>query len=515
MKILRSIATVGGYTAVSRVFGLGREILMSHVLGVGMVSDAFWVAFKFPNFFRRFFAEGAFNAAFVPMFAGTLATEGISTARLLAERVLSVLVLVLIGLVIFIEFGVPWLIYGLAPGFATTPERLDLAIQFIRITFPYILFISLAALLSGVLNSLDRFAAAAAAPILLNILMILALIVYSSINLSAGHALSWAVFIAGVIQLLWLYIACKRAGFPISIKFPHLTPEVKKVVTLMIPGAFGAGVMQVNLLMDMILASFLPLGAISYLCYADRLNQLPLSIFGVAIGTALLPLLSRQLRAGEVEKALKSQNMAVEVALQLTLPAAVGLIVLAYPIINLIYGHGHFTKMDVAATAPALAAFATGLPAYVLGKVFVTSFFARQDTKTPVKIAILCVATNLFLNLILMRFFAHVGMAIATSIAAWLNTGLLVLALRRRGLFSVSRHLRHLSLRLCLVCAMMAGGIFLLLDPLEPLLIGGIMHQISGIATLVTFGLVLFIGFGQWVGAFNIQALVRTWRQRS
>jgi len=283
MRLIRAIATVGGYTGVSRIFGLVRESLMSHILGASPLTDAFLVAFKFPNFFRRFFAEGAFNASFVPQFSGQLASEGIESARLLAERVMAVLVTTLLIFVIVIVIVTPWVMGVIAPGFSTTPERLEMAITFTRITFPYILFISIAALLSGVLNSLDRFAAAAAAPIILNIVMIGAMLLFSYADLATGKALSWAVFLAGVLQLGWLYWACWRTGLRLKLRVPHLTPEVRKVIRLMIPGAIGAGVMNINLLLDMMFASLLPSGSISFLHYADRLNQLPLSLFGIAM----------------------------------------------------------------------------------------------------------------------------------------------------------------------------------------------------------------------------------------
>lgn len=456
MQLLRAATTVGGYTALSRILGLIREILMSHVLGASLVADAFVVAFKFPNFFRRFFAEGAFNAAFVPQFAGRLAEQGLHPAKLLAEQVFSVMAWFLLTFVIIVEVFAPTLMPYLAPGFITTPERLNLAVEFTRITFPYILFISLSALLAGVLNSIDRFAAAAAAPILLNVMMIGALLVFPELHMEPGFALSASVLIAGVIQLLWLYWVCTRAKVRLTLKLPALTDDVKKVLKLMIPGTIGAGVMQINLLVDMILASLLPTGALSYLYYADRLNQLPLSIFGVAIGTALLPPLSRYWRKNEVQKALQTQTTALEIAMQLTIPASVGLVVLSYPLIKLIFGHGHFTLMDVAATAPALAAFALGLPAYVAGKVFATTYFAREDTITPVKVAIVCVVSNFIMNLIFMKWFLHVGMALATSIAAWINVTILAFLLRKEGLFTFSKKLVIMTLKVIVLSAVMA-----------------------------------------------------------
>jgi putative peptidoglycan lipid II flippase len=499
MRMMRAILTVGSFTAISRVFGLIRESLISHLLGASLVTDAFFIAFKFPNLFRRIFAEGAFNAAFVPLFSKQLVSHGPKEARQTAERVFAVMVVVLTIFVVGVVLLTPWIIHIIAPGFATTPERMDLAITFTRITFPYILFISLAAHLSGVLNSLDRFAAAAGVPILLNVVMITSLLLAPELGFSYGTSLSWAVFLAGILQFGWLYISCWRIGFPIHLRWPHMTPEVKNLIKLMIPGVIGAGVMNVNVFIDMILASYLPEKSVSFLYYADRLNQLPLSIFGIAIGTALLPSLSRQLRAGETSKAERSKTLATEFALQVTLPAALGLILLADPIIDLIYG---LPPLESRATAQALAAFALGIPAYVLNKVFTTSFFARQDTKTPVKIASCCIAINLVLNLWLMQWMAHVGLALATSIAAWLNTLLLYLILHRRQWFTFPWSLVKLTSKVMICCLVMAVGL--------------IQFNVSTLVSdtlLLRVGLAICIGMGLYgisaycCGILNIQRL--------
>ena len=503
MQLLRAATTVGAYTALSRILGLIREILMSHVLGAGLISDAFVVAFKFPNFFRRFFAEGAFNAAFVPQFAGRLAQQGLVPAKILADHVFSVMAWFLLVFVAGVEIFAADLMPYLAPGFITTPERLSLATEFTRITFPYILFISLSSLLAGVLNSIDRFAAAAAAPILLNIMMIAALLVFPTLRMEPGFVLSVSVFIAGVVQFLWLYWVCGRTNINLRLGLPVLTDDVKKVLKLMIPGAIGAGVMQINLLVDMILASLLPTGSLSYLYYADRLNQLPLSIFGVAIGTALLPPLSRYWRKGDVEKALQTQITALEIALQLTVPAAIGLIVLSHLLIKLIFGHGHFTATDVAATAPTLAAFALGLPAYVVGKVFSTTYFAREDTTTPVKAAVICVVSNFIMNLIFMKWFLHIGMALATSLSAWINVIILGALLKRDGFFVFSRQLLIMTLKVVVLSAVM-GLLLVFLQDTFPNNATSIFGEI-----LITLGYV-FIGILSYcLGGYAIG--IRPW----
>lgn len=503
MNLLRAATTVGSYTAISRLLGLVREIFLSHILGAGLVADAFVVAFKFPNFFRRFFAEGAFNAAFVPQFAGLLSENSSEKSSLLAkdlaQKVFSNLAWFLLFFVLFVEMTTPYLIPLIAPGFATTPERLNLAIQFTRITFPYILFISLSALLAGVLNSLHHFAAAAAAPILLNLMMISALVFYPQTGFEPGTILCWSVFFAGIIQFSWLYWICQKLDFKFWLTWPSLTADVKKILKLMVPGTIGAGVMQINLFVDMMLASLLPAGSLSYLYYADRLNHLPLSIFGVAIGTALLPMLSKAWRQGDQSQAYQSQNIALDFALQLTIPAAVGLIVLSYPLIDLIFGHGHFQKEDVLATAPALAAFALGLPAYVTGKVFATTYFACEDTSTPVKVAIVCVLTNLGLNLLLMPFFKHIGMALATSIAAWVNTILLAILLKRRHLFLFSRTLLKRILRISTVSILM-GLLLIYVQYYWPLKTFNLSFKIFQTLCLVGLGAVFYLVFGYTAG---------------
>ncbi|MEI8295349.1 MAG: murein biosynthesis integral membrane protein MurJ [Alphaproteobacteria bacterium] len=511
MRLLRAVATISSFTGLSRISGLAREILMSYILGAGIVTDAFIVAFRFPNFFRRLFAEGALHAAFVPLFSRKMTKHGIESARQTAEQVFSVLALVLSVLVLIVLIATPSLMFLIAPGFGRTSERLQLAIDFTRLTFPYILFISLGALMTGMLNSIDRFAAGAAAPILLNVTMIASLLIYSFFDISPGYALSLAVLIAGVAQFLWLYIACWRAGLHLHMTRPRLTPDVKKVMMLMIPGAFGAGVMQINLFFDMMLASFLPTGSLSYLYYADRLNQLPLSMFGIAIGTALLPKLSKLLHSNNQEKAMATQESAIEIALQLSIPAMIGLMVLSYPLISLIYGHGKFSTQDVLATAPTLAVFALGLPAYVLGKVLTVNFFAHHDTRTPVKIAMVSVAVNLGLTLVFMGPFLHVGMAMATSISSWCTVVMLFLSLRKRGSIVLSSRLVSLTLRVIFVSAVMGLGIWLLGKWLAPpqTIAKAIWNLSLGVGT----GLGLFFFCGHWFGAFDIHSLRQSIRR--
>lgn len=421
MHLYRSIATVGGFTFISRITGLIREVLIAYILGASGLSDAFFMAFKLPNFFRRFFAEGAFNAAFVPLFSRILLSSGPIVARIYAEKIFALLFVSLTGFVLIFENFMPSIVFLFAPGFEATPERFDLAVTLSRITFPYILFISLASLFSGILNSVGKFAAAAGTPIILNLTMVTALLMAFFEWISPAKGLAWAVFWAGVLQMGWLWISCHFQGISIRLSLPKLTPDVKSLVRLGIPGAISAGVFQMNLLMDSIFASWLPEGSFSYLFYADRLNQLPLGVIGIAVSTALLPELSKHVKAGNHQLAHNTQNRALEFALSLALPAAVGLMVLAGPLVALSYERGEFTGQDAQATGYTLSAFAAGLPAYVMIKILSTPFFARQDTKTPMKVAIVAVILNFILNCLFIGPFSYVGLALSTAISAWFN----------------------------------------------------------------------------------------------
>lgn len=434
MNLIRSTLVVSFFTGCSRILGTCREMLISHLVGASVVSDAFVIALKLPNFFRRFFAEGAFNASFVPQVAGLMGQNKKEEAHTISQEMLNFLAWTLIAFVIAVLiFTEPFLMLTV-PGLIKTPERLELAIVYTRMTFPYIFFISLVSLFSGVLNSLNRFMAASIVPMLLNIVMIAALLLVPLYEIDPGWALCAGVFIGGIAQCAWVYIACKRCGFAFKLQKPKWTPNVKKVLVKMIPGSIGAGVMQINLFVDMALASYLPTKCMSYIYYADRLNQLPLSVLGIAISTVLLPTLSKHWRDNNKEAAVYTQNDALTWSMQWTLPATISLVILAYPIMSLVYEHGKFTAYDVSQTAPVLAAFAMGLPAYVAGKIFATTFFAQGDTKTPVKVACFTVLVNIGVSLALIKPLQHIGLACATAITSWMHAFLLAYILHKRGI---------------------------------------------------------------------------------
>lgn len=460
MALVRSISIVGFFTLLSRFTGLAREALIAHYLGAGMVTDCFNVAWKLPNLFRRLFAEGAFSAAFVPLFSTTLEQEGDAGAKLLADRVFSFLALVLGLFSAVMMIGMPWVMYVFAPGFSDIPGKHELAADLAGITFSYLFFVSLCSMLSGVLNSLGRFAAAAGTPVLLNLVSMGALVWLSDFTPTPGHALAWGTALAGVVQFLWLLYSSWRAGFLPRPVWPSLSPKVRLLLVRIVPVAFGAGLYQVSLLIDVVLASLLPEGSISWLNFADRLNQLPLGVVGIAVGTALLPVLSRQLAASDEDAALDSQNRGIELSLLLTLPAMTGLVLLADPIVALVYERGAFTEADTAATAGALMAFSLGLPSYVLVKVFAPGFFARGDTATPFRIAALSLAVNVVLNLVLMQVLAHIGLALATALGSTVNAALLGFVLWRRGQCRMDRRLKQRLPRTVLSTLLMGGVVY-------------------------------------------------------
>ena len=441
MSLVKKFAAVGGATSASRVSGFVREALIGAALGAGPVADAFYAAFRFPNLFRRLFAEGAFNTAFIPLFAKELEGGGTEAARRFAQDVLSVLMATLLlvsGLaILFMPFLVEWLI---APGFADDPAKLDLTVLLTRIMFPYLFFMSLVAMLSGILNSMRHYFLAAIVPVLLNIILIVVLIAALMLGLEApttGIWLAFGVFVSGAAQLFFLARGVRKQGFSMSLRWPALTPDVKRLLVLMGPALLTGGVTQINLLVGQIIASA-QAGAISLLNYADRINQLPLGIIGIAIGVVLLPELSRTLKAGNHDEAQHLQNRSLEFGLGLTLPAAVGFVLFAGPLVNLLYERGAFTAETTALTAAALAAFATGLPAYVLIKVFSPAYFARLDVKSPMWFSMASVVINIVGSVVLFPLWGHVGIAAATSIAAWLNFVLLAGVLWKRGDFRPS-----------------------------------------------------------------------------
>ena len=434
--MIRRIATVGGLTLVSRLSGFIRDVVMAAILGAGPLADAFFVAFRLPNHFRAIFAEGAFAAAFVPAYARTLEEAGLPAAKLFADQIAAALVAINMVLLAIALLFTPEVVALLAPGLTDDPERYDLAVALTRITFPYLALVSLETLFAGILNANNRFAAAASAPVLLN-LSIIATLLLTPWFADAGHAAAWGVLIAGVAQALLLGADAEAHGFGIRLRIPRLDEPTRKFLKALGPAIIGAGGVQLALFADTLIATFLPTGALSALYYADRINQLPIGVVGIAVGTVLLPEMSRRLAAGDVTGAASAQARGIQLALLLTIPCAAAAIAIPDLIMRALFARGAFTSADALAAGSTLAAYSVGLLPFVLLRSFTAPFYARRDTLTPVKAALLAATVNIALKVVLMGPLAQVGLALATSVGAWINLSLLAYFARRQG-FAVS-----------------------------------------------------------------------------
>src|SRR5262245_57108151 len=432
--MIRRIATVGGLTLVSRLTGFLRDVVMAAVLGAGPLADAFFVAFRLPNHFRAIFAEGAFAAAFVPAYARTLQQVGLPAAKLFADQIGAALITINLVLLAIAMIFTPEVVSVLAPGL--DPMRFDLALALTRITFPYLALVSIETLFAGILNANNRFAAAAGAPILLN-LSIVATLLLTPFFQDAGHAAAWGVLLAGVAIVLVVGGDAEAHGIGIRFRMPRLDEPTRKFLKALGPAIVGAGGVQLALFADTLIASYLPTGALSALYYADRINQLPIGVVGIAVGTVLLPEMSRRLAAGDERGAASAQARGIQLALLLTIPCAVSAIVIPDLIMRALFARGAFTTENAAAAGATLAAYSIGLLPFVLMRSFTAPFYARGDTATPVKAALLAAAINIALKVVLMGPLAQVGLALATSAGAWINLSLLAYFARRQG-FAVS-----------------------------------------------------------------------------
>jgi putative peptidoglycan lipid II flippase len=434
--MFKNLLTVGGWTLLSRVLGLVRDLQLAALLGAGPVQDAYQVACRLPNMFRRLFGEGAFNAAFVPQFSAMLETEGEASSQRFAAETLGAMLLWLSLLCILGELFMPAVLWLVAPGFHDgNTDRYAIGLGLTRITLPYMVLICATALVSGVLNGMHRFSAAAAAYVAFNVIGIGATWIGAHFFHAPAEASAWGVTISGAVQLVLVLWATHRAGLTLLPRWPHLNTHARTLITRMVPGLIGSGVTQVNLLVDTMIASKLPTGAVSWLYFADRLNQLPLGVLGAAAGTTLLPVMTRLIASGDEAGARGSMNRSLDYTAMLTLPAAFGLMALAPGIIAALFGVGHFTTLDVVHSAAALRAYSLGLPAFVCIKVLTPGFYAHGDTSTPVRIGFLTIGLNLALNLLLYRPLVEVGPPLASTIAAFVNVGLLAAILYRRGHF--------------------------------------------------------------------------------
>lgn len=519
MSLLRNFATVGGATLSSRVLGFVRDILMAAALGTGPVADAFVVAFRFPNLFRRLFAEGAFNSAFVPLFARSLEGDGREEARAFAQEAMAGLLTVLALVTAVAMIAMPILMLVLAPGFISDPEKFDLTVFLTRITFPYLTLVSLLALISGVLNGLGRFAAAAFAPTLLNVVLIGVLWGLLTANLAgadeAGFWLAVGVVVGGFAQLALVIGDLHRAKFLLKLVRPRWSDRMKRLVSLGVPGVIAGGITQINIVVGTMIAS-LQAGAVSLLYYADRLYQLPLGVVGIAIGVVLLPELSRRLKAGDEDGMKIASARSLEFAMLLTLPAAVALVVIPNELVSVLFERGAFGEDARLGTAAALQAFAIGLPSFVLIKVFSPAFFAREDTKTPMLIGGLSVAVNVAVSLSLFPFIGHVGIALATSLAGWVNALVLYWLIAKRGYWRFEQAL-GIKILLLLVCALIMGAVLVGLASAwqDQLAMGTpLVLRVATLGALVVAGIVSFFGLAHITGAAKLGDMKRMMRTR-
>lgn len=448
MSLKRGFLTFGSWTMVSRIVGFIRDLLTAMVLGAGPLADAFIVAQRLPNLFRNLFAEGAISAAFVPLFTKERAEGGDAAAHRFANEANAILFSALFVFVVIMIIFMPWVIRVIAPGFHDEPDKFAVTVILAQIAFPYLLLISLSALQGGVLNALGKLGPYAAAPVLYNIIQIITLLWVvpnaEAFGSDTGRVLAWSVTIAGVGQAILLGWFCRRAGFPIYLlRMPKVTERVRVFLRRLGPGVLGAGAAQINLTISTMLASLLPTGAVAYLYYADRLNQLPLGVIGVAISMALLPLLAQAVQEKNPNAIKSAFSRAIDIGMVFGLPAAAALAVLGYPIFEVLFVRGAFTSADAAATASVLQGYAVGIPAFILVKIFATRFFAGHDTKTPVRIALVALSSNVAFAVWLMPFFGAFGIALAASLASWVNLLLLAWRLKQSGQLTLDEACRR------------------------------------------------------------------------
>lgn len=521
MSLLRNVGTIGGLTLVSRVFGFARDILLARVLGAGGVADAWQLAFQLPNLFRRLFAEGAFASAFVPLFNRHMA-EDENEAKRFAGEVLTVLLPILVVFGALMMLAMPWVLWGFANRELRGDAAIyDLAVTMGRIAFPYLMFMSLATLVAAILNSLSRFAAAAAAPILLNVCLLAALgwgafqAPGDATRAATGVGLAIAVSVSGLLQLLWLYWFMRRAGFRIPRHTPSVTSRVKEMGVLIVPAVFGAGVYQISRFIDLAFIRGLPDGSLTYMAMADRWNQLPLGIIGIALGTAILPALSRYISKAEDDEAVRLQANAIELAMLLTLPCAVALFITGFAFVKAFMEGQAFTAEDARVTGMVTSALVIGLPAYVLVKVLTPNFFARADTRTPVYTAAASLVVTVGLNIVLVPLLGVVGLALAGAVGAWVNIALLGTILARRGFFRLPPRVLGRIGRIALASVAMGAALLALMQVITPWLDGSTIDRLMAVAAILIVSLVTYGGGTLVLGVLDKATIQRLMRRQS
>jgi putative peptidoglycan lipid II flippase len=504
MNLWKATGTIGGLTLVSRILGFAREMIFARVMGAGMAADAFALAFLIPNLFRRLFGEGAFSQGFVPLFSQRLHGEGgMEEARRFAEEVQAVFLPLLLAITLIFVIFMPAFVTLIGSGWRDEPTKFAFAVELSQITFPYMLLISMVSLFSGVLNSLTRFTAAAFAPALLNLALIGALILVPDGGQETARAMAWGVIAGGLLQVGLTWAAMRRAGVRLALHAPRMTPRVKELLILILPATLGGGIYYVSQLFYAYFATRLPEGSLVYLGFSDRLNQLPLAIIGSALGTAILPTISRFVGEGDGAGAARVQAQATELAMLLTFPAAIALAVTAGPIVAALFQGGRFTAEDAATTALVLSIVVSGLPAYVMIKVLTPGFYARKDMKTPVIIAAVSLAVGVTLNFVLIPVMGIAALAFTTALAAWLNAIVLYVLLRARGHFRFEPWLWGRLARQLLAAAAMAAALWLVREQLDPFFSGSAGRRLIGVAALVSTGGLVYFAVAWTIGAMN------------
>ncbi|CAH9019839.1 murein biosynthesis integral membrane protein MurJ [Candidatus Nitrosacidococcus sp. I8] len=492
IQLFKSTAVVGGSTFLSRILGFIRDMVIAQVFGAGLAADTFFVAFKIPNFLRRLFAEGAFSQAFVPVFSFYVANKDPIETKTLIDRTTGTLGIILFFVTGLGIVGAPLLVIIFAPGFIKDPDQYKLATQLLQITFPYLFFISLTALAAGILNTYKRFSVPAITPIFLNITLIISALWIAPTLTTPVVALAWGVFFAGLIQLLFQIPFLKQLKLLPKPHFAWKDTGVQKIFTLMLPAIIGSSVSQINLLVDTILASFLTTGSISWLYYGDRLVEFPLGVFGIALSTVILPTLSEKHSKDSPRDFSHTLDWALRWACLISIPAAIGLALLATPIITTLFYHGEFSKHDAIMTVYSLIAYSFGLIPFILIKILASGFYARQDTKTPMKIGVVSMVSNIVLNIILMVPLAHVGLALATSLSAWLNAALLFIYLKQRGIYTPQPKWFLLSVQITIASGLMAFFILWKNSPLVNWIQWNLISRIEHLLILITLAIVIY-----------------------
>ncbi len=513
MNLLKATGTIGGLTMVSRVLGFARDMISSRVLGASHANDAFNLAFLLPNIFRRLFAEGAFSAGFVPLFSRRLQAGGAKDAELFSSDILSVFMPTLLLVTIVFEIFMPGILLVVAGDYQNAPGKLDLAIELTRWTFPYLLFISLVALLSGVLNSLTRFAIAAFAPALLNVALIVALLIAPPGKIETVRYMAIAVLLGGIAQFALCWIAVRKAGVKLRFGRPRMTPAVRELVVLILPATIAAGVYQISQLFYAYFSTQLGEGALTNLSYADRLNQLPLSIIGTALGVAILPAISQSIAREDEVAAADVQARAFDLSMLLTLPATLALAVAAGPIIGALYQGGEYSVESARITGNILAILVTGLPAYVLVKVLTPAFYARKDVKTPVRIAMGILAAGVVANFILIPIMGIYALATVTSASAWINFALLFGILHQRRQFRMPVWLVGRVARQLIAALAMAATLYGIKQVAGDMFFGSFIERVIGLGALVGIGGIVYFAVAFAIGGIDREALA-TLRRR-